>query len=381
LNLPEFALEVYFSQWEFAATHHLCASDSESMSVGDLLAFDDGSSIDDLLSLPLQYIPPRGTDELRSAVARTYDRVTADQVMTFAGGGEALFWALQVLAEPGDHVIVTLPNYQCIESVPQAAGFAVEGLPLWSGSGGSLTWELDLERFESMVRPDTRIVAVNFPNNPSGFVPDHDTWARFIRLCDERSIRVISDEVYRGVELDASRTLTQAADLSETALSINVMSKAYGLPGLRVGWVATRDERASHALERAKHYTSICNAAPSEMLATAALRQSERLLQRTRGIISANAETTTAFMSRRPELFEYSVPDGGCVSFPRYLGAEGVDEFCRRAVEDHGVLMLPGSVYRSPLGDVPRDRFRLGIGRADLPKSLDRLDEHLASRT
>lgn len=378
--LPDFELEKYFSRWEFAATHHLCASDSESMTVADLLAGAEPGALDDLLSTQLSYIHPMGTDELRAAIAQTYDHITSDGVMTFAGAGEALFWSLQVLAEPGDHVIVTIPNYQTIESVPLAAGFDVEGLDLWSGTGGDLSWELNLDRFEAMIRPNTSLVAVNFPNNPSGYVPDHDTWESFIRLCDQHSIRVVSDEVYRGVEIDRSRTLRQAADLSETALSINVLSKSYGLPGLRVGWVASQDTAALGLLERAKHYTSICNAVTSEKLATVALAQADRLLNRTRAIIASNAHTIDLFMDAHRDWFDYQPPNGGCVSFTRYVGPGTVDDFCRDAVEQHGVLLLPASVYESSLGSVPVDRLRIGIGRTDLPKSLDRLAEHLRQR-
>ncbi|MEX2439606.1 MAG: aminotransferase class I/II-fold pyridoxal phosphate-dependent enzyme [Actinomycetota bacterium] len=380
LELPDFALEVYFSRWEFTATHNLSASDAETLTVGELLALGDRGEADALRDLPLNYTPTWGTDALRRAIADTYERIEPADVLVFAGAQESLFWSMQLLLEPGDHAVVTVPNYQAFESVPLATGATVDGLPLWEDSGGGLRWSFDLDRLRSLLRPETRLVAVNFPNNPTGFVPDRTTWLAFVELCDERGIRVISDEVYRGIERDPDRTLPQAADLSERALSINVLSKAYGLPGLRIGWVASRDREALARLERGKHYTSISQPGPSELLAALALRHRDTILSRNRELVRTNAELVEAFAGEHGELFDYTSPDGGCVTFPRYLGADGVEEFCRRAVEDAGVFLVPASIFRSDLATVPDDRFRIGIGRRQVPGGLDRLRTHIADR-
>ncbi len=380
LDLPDFELETYFSRWEFNAEHHLTASDAQSMSLSELLALGTDAERDAFEQLHLGYTPTWGTDALRGAIADTYRGVAADDVLAFAGAGEALFWAMQLFVEPGDHVIVTVPNYQSIESIPVATGVDVSGLALWSGQGESLEWTLDLDRFESLLRPETTLVSVNFPNNPTGFVPGHETWTAFNAMCNERGIRVVSDEVYRGVEIDGARTLATAAEINPTALSISVTSKAYGLPGLRVGWVVSKDRDALGRLERAKHYTSICNAGPSEHLATIALRSGAAILERNRSIVEANERVVADFMRGHDDLFDYASPDGGCVAFPRFLGAEGATEFCRRAVEEDGVLLLPNSVYRSGLCDVPEDRFRIGLGRANVPRSVAALDRHLQHR-
>jgi len=380
LDLPDFTLETYFSRWEFVAEHHLTASDAESMSTAELLALGDERDREAYEHLHLGYTPTWGTEELRRAVAGSYDGLEAEDVLAFAGAGEALFWAMQLFVEPGDHVVVTAPNYQSIETIPRATGISVSGLPLWSGQGPDFRWVLDLERFQSLLRPETRLVSLNFPNNPTGFVPDLESWLELHRICGERGIRVVSDEVYRGIEIDSAKTIPAAAEVNPTALSISVTSKAYGLPGLRVGWVASRDREALSRLEKAKHYTSICNSGPSEFLATVALRNGERILARNREIVAVNDSAVASFMARHTDLFEYATPDGGCVSFPRYLGAEGAERFCTRAVEESGVLLLPASVYHSDLADVPSDRFRIGIGRKTVPASLEALERHLSTR-
>ena len=360
-RLPDFRLETYFSRWEFKARHHLTASDAQTLTIRELLALgtdDDRAAFDDL---GLGYIETWGTDALRQAVAGTYLSCGAQDVLAFAGAEEAIFWAMQVLAGPGDHVVVTVPNYQALETIPRAAGADVTGVLLDPADH----WRLDVDAVRAAIRPNTRLVAVNFPNNPTGALPHHDVWRELVELCEERGIRLLADEVYRGLESDATRTLTQAADMSPTAVSINVLSKSYGLPGLRVGWIACRDHALLQNLERHKHYTSICNAGPSEFLATVALRAGERVQERNRRILAVNVPVFDAFFAGYPELFEWSPPDGGCVAFPRYLGSDGVEAFCRDLVETEGVLLLPASVYASELAPVPPDRFRIGLGRRD----------------
>lgn len=376
LDLPDFRLEVYLGEWEFKAKYHLTASDAETMTVAELLALATPAEREAFENLRLEYVPVPGGEELRSAVAATYEAVDAADVLTFAGAEEALFWALQELAGPGDHAIVTVPNYQSTESVPLANGGDVSGLVLRAENG----WGLDLDELRSLLRPETRLIVVNWPNNPTGGVALPEDFRALVELCDDRSIRLLSDEVYRGVELDPSRTLPQAADLSASALSLGVMSKAYGLPGLRIGWLACRDRELLGRLERRKHYTSICNAGPSEALATIALRNAEALKGRTKATLAENLLLFEAFFAEWEGLFEWEPPAGGCVCFPRYLGDEGVQTFCRGLREEAGVVLLPAGIFASPLADVPADRFRIGLGRHDPEPALAAFDGFLRLR-
>jgi aspartate/methionine/tyrosine aminotransferase len=224
------------------------------------------------------------------------------------------------------------------------------------------------------------VVSVNFPNNPTGAVPDAADFARLAELCDERGIHLFSDEVYRGLELDPGRTLPQASDLSQGALSLNVTSKSLGLPGLRIGWLTCRDRALRSRLERAKHYTTICNSAPSEILARIALKARTQILARNRAIIAANLPVFEAFFAEFADLFSWSAPAGGCVVYPRYLGADGVETFCETLLADAGVLLLPASVYQSELTPTPADRFRIGVGRRAPEPALEAFATWLRAR-
>jgi aspartate/methionine/tyrosine aminotransferase len=378
--LRTFRLEEYMGEWEFKVRYHLTASDAQSMTIEELLALgtDAESEVarEGLMKLSLAYIETWGTRELRDAVAGTYDHVDADHVLAFAGAEEGLFWAMQELVGPGDHAVVTVPCYQAMETVTVATGADVSALVPRREDG----WALDLDELRRLLRPDTRLVAVNYPNNPTGYVPDEALFRELLALCDERGIRLFCDEVYRGIEVDPSRTLPQAADLSETAVSLNVASKSYGLPGLRVGWIASRDRALLERLEKRKHYTTICNAAPAEYLTALALSHREAIWERNRAIVAANRPVFDDFFARWSDLFDWQPPVGGCVCYPRYKGGD-VEEFCRQLLHAEGVLVLPASMYESEITDaVPVDHFRVGIGRSGLEEGVAAFDRFLRAR-
>jgi aspartate/methionine/tyrosine aminotransferase len=372
--LPEFRLETYFAEWEFRARYHLTASDAQSLGMSELVALADEDGRERWESLALGYTETRGLPALRAEIAATYEYADADDVLCFAGAEEAIYLAMRTLLEPSDHVVVLTPNYQAAETIPLSV-CEVTGVALRAEDG----WALDVDAVASALQPNTRMVSVNFPNNPTGAVPDQSTWQRLVELCEERGITLFSDEVYRGLELNRP-PLPQATDLSGTALSLNVMSKAYGLPGLRIGWIACRDHAVLDKLERAKHYTSICNSAPSEVLALIGLRARDQLLERNRRIITENLPLFADFFARYPDLFEFTAPDGGCVCFPRYLGPDGVEAMCADLVEQAGVLLLPSSIYSSALTETPTDRFRIGIGRSNPSEALATWAEWLDQR-
>jgi len=370
--LRTFRLEEYLGKWELRVRHHLTASDAQTITLAELLEMGTEEDRDGFADLPLSYIDSWGSEGLREAVAGTYEHVDGDHVLAFTGAEEALFWAMQELVGPGDHAVVTVPCYQAMETVTVATGADVSGLLMRRQNG----WALDLDELQSLLRPTTRLVAVNYPNNPTGHVPEEATFRALVRICDERGIRLFCDEVYRGVELDPARTLPQAADLSPAALSLNVASKAYGLPGLRIGWLACRDRALLERLEKRKHYTTICNAGPTEYLTALALRHGERLRARNRDIIAANLPLFAAFFERWAKLFDWEPPMGGCVCFPRYKGGD-VEDFCRRLLEQEGVLVLPASIYFSEIAQAPTDHFRIGLGRLGLEPGLEAFERFL----
>jgi aspartate/methionine/tyrosine aminotransferase len=146
---------------------------------------------------------------------------------------------------------------------------------------------------------------------------------------------------------------------------------------LRIGWIACRDRPVLARMAKIKHYLSICNSAPSEVLACIALKARERILQRNRTLAADNLEKLDAFFARHRDTFEWYKPDGGCIAYPRYLGADGVERFCERLVNEAGVLLLPASMYRSDVLPTPPDRFRIGYGRLGMDEALTAFESFL----
>lgn len=371
--MRDFSLEVFLSKWEFAARHHLTASDSESVTLSRLLELATPADRDRFMTLHLSYSQTFGSPTLLEAIATTYSGIAAQDILCFAGAEEGIYVCMRTLLAAGDHAIVLTPNYQAAETLPLAI-CETTGVPLVESEG----WALDIDAIRAAVRPNTRLISINFPNNPTGTVPKRAAFESLVELCRTRGIWLFSDEVYRGLERSDADRIPQAAEVYERGISLNVMSKAYGLPGLRIGWIACRDRDLLARMERYKHYLSICNSAPSEVLAEIALKARETLLARNRGLVADNLQRLDAFFARFESLFEWKAPRGGCVAFPRYLGKDGVETFCRRLIEEAGVLLLPASIYRSQLTETPRDRFRIGFGRANLAAGLNAMQAWLS---
>ena len=369
MKLRDFALEVYFGKYEFAAPYLLAQSDCEAMSTRELLALEPGSERG-YLDHWLGYTETWGDPELRALVAELYRGMAADDVLVLCGAEEGILAYMNVMLDAGDHAIIMRPNYP-------SAWEAVRAIPgcTWSewcvrDDGG--TWVLDLDELERMIRPETKLIAVNTPNNPTGYTLTNAELRRLCDVCREHGLYLFCDEVYHGLELDGEKR-EWAADLYEKALSLGVMSKAYGLAGLRVGWAVSKDHGTLDKLVRFKHYTTICDSAPSEYLTKVALRHGETLLERNRSIIRDNLKTAEPFFEKYRDIFDPRPFAAGPVAFHRLRGNESADAFCRRAVETQGVLLLPGSVY-----GIDEPYFRMGYGRKNFPENLAQLDEFLS---
>ncbi|MDZ7667114.1 MAG: aminotransferase class I/II-fold pyridoxal phosphate-dependent enzyme [Desulfotignum sp.] len=369
MKLAPFHLERYFAKHEFSAPFLLCTSDCESMELRDLLALAPGAQ-ERFLSLWLGYTESSGDPVLRQAVAALYENIIADHVLVHAGAEEAIFNFMNVALGSGDHVIVQGPCYQSLAEVARSIGAEVSQ---WRGDPAH-HWELDLGVLRTLLTPRTKVVVVNFPHNPTGFLPGPEFIHELSKLSEKHGFIIFSDEVYRGLELDPSDRLPAAADINDRAVSLGVMSKTFGLAGLRIGWVATRNTRIYNALSAFKDYTTICNSAPSEFLATIALQNAETIAERNIRIIQKNLDHLDRFFAGHADLFHWYRPKAGSVAFPILLKGP-VQEFCTDLVEKAGILLLPGTLYNDG-----SNAFRVGFGRKNVPEVLEKFDAYLKKR-
>ncbi len=366
--IEPFLLERYFAEHEFATPYLLCSSDLESVPMRDLVAAADDDSAALWHDLRLGYTETTGHPLLRAELAALYDTVDADDVVTFAGASEAITCLVSGLVAPGDHVIATWPGYQSLYEVARDAGAEVTTIELRAADA----WAIDVAAIRAALRPETRLIVVNAPHNPTGMLPSPDVWSELADLAGDAGATLLCDEVYRLLEHDPADRLAAGADLGEHVVSVGVLSKSYGLAGLRIGWLATRAAAARAAAVRVKDYGSMCNAAPAEILGVIALRGADAILARNRELVRRNLALVDDVIDRHPDRIEWHHPRAGAIGFPRLLGDETVDDFCDRLRAEQGVLLLPGTVYGHP-----GNHFRIGFGRVDAPDALARLDAFL----
>ena len=367
MDVRPFRIERYYARYEFTTRYMLSSSDCESRTIAELLELEPDAH-ERLINTWCGYTESPGSEELRKAIAALYERVDPDEVIVTSCAEEGILLLYQSLLGRGDHAIVEAPCYESALELARHTGAEVSPWRRRYEDG----WAHDLDALEALIRPETKAIYVNQPHNPTGTLMDRATFEHVAGLARSSGAVLFSDEVYRELEHDPADRLPAACDLDERAVSLGSISKSYGLPGLRLGWLVTRDAALRAAIMRWKDYTTICSSAPSEVLTAVALRHRDVLLERNLGILARNLPLLDGLFSRHADTFEWVRPTASPIGFPRVSGVDDVDRFCRR-LADLGVLLLPGSVYDEP------GHVRVGFGRANLPEALDVLETGLAT--
>lgn len=368
MKINDFKLEVFFDKYEFTAPYLLTQSDCESMEIADLIKLEPDSE-KKLMGSWLGYTEAAGSPELRSLVSKLYGNIKEDEILMHTGAQEAIFAYMNVMLEKGDHVITMFPAYQSLYEVAHAEGCEVSP---WNLNHGDQGWSIDFDELEALIRPNTKLIAVNTPNNPTGFTFSEAELKRLCAIAEKHGIYIFADEVYRGLDLDGIAK-PWVADLYDRAVSLGVMSKAYGLAGLRIGWIATRDKDVLDKMKKFKYYLSICNSAPSEILSVIALKHGNELLQRNLDIIRGNLDIAERFFKKYETLFQNNRPMAGPIAFHKMkTTGQPVEAFCEDLVKKSGVLLLPAGIYSY---DGPF--FRMGYGRKSFETGLKVFEQYL----
>ncbi|KPL75998.1 hypothetical protein ADN00_11575 [Ornatilinea apprima] len=366
--MQPFKLERYFAQHEFSAEVLMSSSDCESLSLETLLNLCDPETEHLWKNLSLGYTESQGLPLLRAEISTLYTRVHPDQVITLAPE-EGIYIAMRTLLRPGDHVICLAPAYQSLYQVAADSGCQVSLCWLRQTTSG---WQLDPQQIKDLIRPNTRMLVVNFPHNPSGFLPSRALFEKIIDLAAQHNLILFSDEMYRLLEYKTEDRLPAACDAYPNAVSLGGLSKSMSLPGLRAGWLAARNREWIQSFQRYKDYTTICSSAPSEVLAVIALRAREEIVQTNLGIIRANTALAQAFFAHNATWLEWIPPLAGPIALPHYTGPGSVDEFCLSVLQQQNVMIVPGSMF-----EMEGNYFRVGLGRKNLPEALRRLQTYL----
>ncbi|MBN9377665.1 MAG: aminotransferase [Chlamydiales bacterium 38-26] len=368
MPFPHFKLEEFWKKYEFNAPYLLCPSDVESWSLGELVDLADPESKELWTNLRLGYTESPGHPLLRTEIAKLYTSLNSHQVLTTAGAEEGIYCTMRALLSPGDHIIVVTPCYDSLEVIPSEIGAEITRIAL----DPNQNWKLQLGSLQKAFRLNTKLLVLNYPHNPTGTLLDQEVLHGMVDLARRCGCYIFSDEVYRYLEVDEAARLPSIVDAYERGVTLNVMTKAFGLAGLRIGWLASRDVEFIQKAGSYKLYLSICNSAPSEILALIALRAKSTLLKRNRKIMLHNLNILDAFMERQSHRLSWIRPQSGSVAFMKLLMPIPIEQFAEQLVEKTGVLIMPGTIF-----DIAGNFFRIGFGRKDMPDVLERFEDYL----
>lgn len=357
MNYETFELERWMTYWELQVSHDICESGIRPLTLTDVLTLlpDEAASSlrESLHSVPLGYSEARGTIELRTALANTYEKTTAEEIFVATGAIEANFLLFNVLVQPGDHVIVVDPAYQQLQSVPKALGADVELLSVVHDDG----YYYDLDELRAMVRPNTKLIVVNTPHNPTGAMLSEDQIIELIDIAKESDAWILSDEAYRWIEHPGGETIpAPMRGRYEKGISVGTVSKPFGVPGLRIGWFAAPAE-ITQAAWAVRDYVSLSPGKLSDLITTAIVTHKDAIFARNDEIIGTNLQTANTWFAAHSDLVNWVPPRAGLLAMMGYTADIDSRTLGDRLAGEAGVMLAPGDAFGMP------GRLRIGIGQ------------------
>ena len=368
MKLEPFEMERLQSTWEHRVAWNLSESGVHPLRLEELVTAQEDRAA--LLSQELGYTQTNGTLALREAIAALYYGARAEHVEVTNGGSEANCITLWHLVEPGDEVVMMVPNYMQARGLARGLGAAVRPWPLVEDES---RWRPDLAALESLVTPATKLILLCNPNNPTGACMTAPELDEVCRIAGRAGAWILSDEIYRGAELDVPETPTIWGRYDRCIVTSG-LSKAYGLPGLRIGWVVGPAPTVE-TLWGMHDYTSIAPGALNDRLARVALAHRGQILARTRGIVAANYPVVRKWIEERAPGLSHVKPEAGAIVFVRYRHAINSTTLVERLRDEQSVLLVPGDHFDMD------GYLRIGFGHhpAHVSSALDLVGDVLDS--
>lgn len=367
MDIRVFGVEMWMNEFENHCRFNLAETCVDSITLGDLIdmAGVDNSILGELRGMRMGYGAIEGSERLRAAIASLYERQTGDNVLTTHGTIGANSLVHQTLVNPGDHVIAIVPTYQQHYSIPASIGAEVELLHLREENG----FLPDLDALRAMMRPDTRLIATNNPNNPTGALMDREMLLAIADIARGSDTWVLSDEVYRGTDQTGDGYTVSICDLYDKGISTAGMSKAYSLAGLRVGWIVAQRSLLEQVMIH-RDYNTISVGGVDELLSAIALENRAKILERAHAITRGNLAILSDWVEGEP-LISWVRPRSGTTALLKYDLPIASRDFCMQLLEEEGVLFTPGSAMDMEgwlrIGYAnPTDDLRAGLARVSV---------------
>ena len=371
MKIAPFLTEHFYARYEFTTPYQLCNSDCETISIAELLELAE-IPLEQLGHLSLGYTETLGHPPLREKIAETYSQANMDDVVMLATPIEGIYLVARAVLDPGDEVIVLAPAYDALINMFEHV-LGPENVRRWKfvPDESNTRWELDFAQLNSLISPKTKMLVVNFPHNPTGYLATQDQLNELANIVEQHNLILFCDEMYFGLVHSGTPAISSAADLTGHAIVLSGLSKTYGLPGLRTGWLVIHDEALRQNIINWKFYTSICASAPSEFLALAAWKVRDQLRDRSIAQIEHNLKLADSFFARWPELFTWRKPMAGSTALVG-MNVPSATDFANQLAEEAGVLIQPAVT----LGSDDR-HLRMGFGRAGFGEALEKFEAYL----
>ena len=370
--MPEFqvfSMERMMSLFEQTVEYNLSESGVKPVPLKDLIRYEPGA-LDDILSTELNYPYANGNPELRENIAALYDGATADNVLVTVGAAEANYITTHTLLSPGDEIAVMLPNYMQIWGVAKNLGARVREFHLKEENG----WALDLNELEEAVTPHTKLIAICNPDNPTGHILSEEEMDAIVRAADRVGAWILADEVYSGAERTREGQTPSFYGRYDKVVAIGSLSKAYGLPGLRIGWLVASEDLVQKAWMR-HEYVAISATMLSNKLAAIALSPEVRpkLIRRTREFVRRGYAVLEKWLEDHGDTFKVVPPDAAAICFVRYNLDVNSTEFVERLRKEKSVFIVPGDHFGMD------HFFRISFGQPEeyLVPALNRIHEFI----
>ncbi len=339
MNIEPFEMERYQSLWENVVEYNLSESGVHPLKINQLISSEHQ---DKFLNIQIGYNQTNGSPELRTIIANMYENAKVENVLVTTGSSEANFLTIFRMIEPGDEIAFMLPNYMQMWGVARAMEGNIKSFHLIPDNN---RWQIDWDEFEKAVSKNTKLIIICNPNNPTGAQLNIDDIQRICETAKKFDAWILADEVYRGAEREGGITPTFWGQYEKVIVSCG-LSKAYGLPGLRIGWVLATPPIIEE-LWKCHDYTSICPNPISDQLAQIALQPSvrQKIIERTQKIVSMNFETLHQWLNTQGELFSCIPPVAGAITFIKQNLPLSSNEFVTRLRDEKSVLVVPGEQF------------------------------------
>ena len=374
MKIKPFAVEEWMNAWEVGAKYNIAETCVDSISMNELFELtgeDKTEFLNRLCARRLSYGDIEGLPEFRKGVCCLYKTLNIENIVPTHGASGANHHVFYSLISPGDRVVSIMPTYQRLYSIPESYGADVQILHL-SKENNYLP---DLEKLRRLVTPETKMICINNPNNPTGALMSEQLLREIVEIARSADAWILCDEVYRHLSQEDG-WCPSIVDLYEKGISVSSMSKVFSLAGLRLGWIATHDMSVVKSCLSHRDYNLVSCGVFDEMLAAAALKHSDKLLERSRKIVRENLQILDDWVSSEPHV-SYVKPKAGTTALVYYDLDISSYEFCEEMYKKTGAFVTPGDCF-----EVPHSmRIGYAYGKQDLIDGLKAISEYIAMKT